>query len=299
MAAKKKGLGRGLDALLGSANIPQKEVSTDASKAVTVSREDVDGELRHLPIEFLQRGRYQPRRDMDPQALEDLASSIKAQGIMQPIVVRPLAGPNQYEIIAGERRWRASQLAGLDKVPCVIRAVSDEAAIAMALIENIQREDLNPIEEAAALQRFQDEFELTHQQVAEAVGKSRTTVTNLLRLMSLSAEAKKLVEHGDLEMGHARAILTLDSGKQTEAARAIVAKGLSVRQTEALVRRLQQEQMDVPDTKIDPDIKLLQDNLSDKLGAPVMIQHSAKGKGKLVIRYSSLDELDGILDHIK
>ncbi|RLT93685.1 ParB/RepB/Spo0J family partition protein [Ketobacter sp.] len=299
MAAKKKGLGRGLDALLGSANIPQKEVSTDASKPVTVSREDVDGELRHLPIEFLQRGRYQPRRDMDPQALEDLASSIKAQGIMQPIVVRPLAGPNQYEIIAGERRWRASQLAGLDKVPCVIRAVSDEAAIAMALIENIQREDLNPIEEAAALQRFQDEFELTHQQVAEAVGKSRTTVTNLLRLMSLSAEAKKLVEHGDLEMGHARAILTLDSGKQTDAARAIVAKGLSVRQTEALVRRLQQEQMAVADTKIDPDIKLLQDNLSDKLGAPVMIQHSAKGKGKLVIRYSSLDELDGILDHIK
>lgn len=299
MAAKKKGLGRGLDALLGSANIPQKEVSTDATKPVSVTREDVDGELKHLPIEFLQRGRYQPRRDMDPQALEDLANSIKAQGVMQPIVVRPLAGPNQYEIIAGERRWRASQLAGLDKVPCVIRSVSDEAAIAMALIENIQREDLNPIEEAAALQRFQDEFELTHQQVAEAVGKSRTTVTNLLRLMSLSAEAKKLVEHGDLEMGHARAILTLDSAKQTEAARTIVAKGLSVRQTEALVRRLQQEQMATGDTKIDPDIKLLQDNLSDKLGAPVMIQHSAKGKGRLVIRYGSLDELDGILDHIK
>ncbi|MBA54337.1 MAG: chromosome partitioning protein ParB [Pseudomonadales bacterium] len=299
MAAKKKGLGRGLDALLGSANIPQKEVSTDASKPVTITREDVDGELKHLPIEFLQRGRYQPRRDMDPQALEDLANSIKAQGVMQPIVVRPIAGPNQYEIIAGERRWRASQLAGLDKVPCVIRSVTDEAAIAMALIENIQREDLNPIEEAAALQRFQDEFELTHQQVAEAVGKSRTTVTNLLRLMSLSAEAKKLVEHGDLEMGHARAILTLDSGKQTEAARAIVAKGLSVRQTEALVRRLQQEKIATGDTKIDPDIKLLQDNLSDKLGAPVMIHHSAKGKGKLVIRYGSLDELDGILDHIK
>ena len=299
MAAKKKGLGRGLDALLGSANIPQKEVSTDASKPVTVSKEDVDGELRHLPIEFLQRGRYQPRRDMDPQALEDLSNSIKAQGVMQPIVVRPLAGANQYEIIAGERRWRASQLAGLDKVPCVIRAVTDEAAIAMALIENIQREDLNPIEEAAALQRFQDEFELTHQQVAEAGGKSRTTVTNLLRLMSLSPEARKLVEHGDLEMGHARAILTLDSAKQTEAGRTIVAKGLSVRQTEALVRRLQQEKIATGDTKIDPDIKLLQDNLSDKLGAPVMIQHSAKGKGKLVIRYGSLDELDGILDHIK
>lgn len=298
MAAKKKGLGRGLDALLSSASIPQKEVSTDTSKPLVVEKEEVDGELKHLPIEFLQRGRYQPRRDMDPQALEDLASSIKAQGIMQPIVVRPV-GKNAYEIIAGERRWRASQLAGLDKVPCVIRAVADEAAIAMALIENIQREDLNPIEEAAALQRFQDEFELTHQQVAEAVGKSRTTVTNLLRLMSLSAEARKMVEHGDLEMGHARAILTLDQTKQTEAARTIASKGLSVRQTEALVRRLQQEKVATGDTRIDPDIKLLQDNLSEKLGAPVMIQHGAKGKGKLVIRYSTLDELDGILDHIK
>lgn len=298
MAAKKKGLGRGLDALLSSASIPQKEVSTDTSKPLVVEKEEVDGELKHLPIEFLQRGRYQPRRDMDPQALEDLASSIKAQGIMQPIVVRPV-GKNAYEIIAGERRWRASQLAGLDKVPCVIRAVADEAAIAMALIENIQREDLNPIEEAAALQRFQDEFELTHQQVAEAVGKSRTTVTNLLRLMSLSAEARKMVEHGDLEMGHARAILTLDQAKQTEAARTIASKGLSVRQTEALVRRLQQEKVATGDTRIDPDIKLLQDNLSEKLGAPVMIQHGAKGKGKLVIRYSTLDELDGILDHIK
>ncbi len=298
MAAKKKGLGRGLDALLSSASIPQKEVSTDTSKPLAVEKEEIDGELKYLPIEFMQRGRYQPRRDMDPQALEDLASSIKAQGIMQPIVVRPIA-KNQYEIIAGERRWRASQLAGLDSVPCVIRAVADEAAIAMALIENIQREDLNPIEEASALQRFQDEFELTHQQVAEAVGKSRTTVTNLLRLMSLSAEARKMVEHGDLEMGHARAILTLDQAKQTEAARTIASKGLSVRQTEALVRRLQQEKIATADTKLDPDVKLLQDNLSDKLGAPVMIQHSAKGKGKLVIRYSSLDELDGILDHIK
>ena len=298
MAAKKKGLGRGLDALLSSASIPQKEVSTDTSKPLVVEKEEVDGELKHLPIEFLQRGRYQPRRDMDPAALEDLANSIKAQGVMQPIVVRPI-GKDSYEIIAGERRWRASQLAGLEKVPCVIRAVADEAAIAMALIENIQREDLNPIEEASALQRFQDEFDLTHQQVAEAVGKSRTTVTNLLRLMSLSSEARKMVEHGDLEMGHARAILTLDQAQQTEAARTIAAKGLSVRQTEALVRRLQQQKIDTGETRIDPDIKLLQDNLSDKLGAPVMIQHGAKGKGKLVIRYSTLDELDGILDHIK
>jgi len=298
MAAKKKGLGRGLDALLGSASIPQKEVPTDASQPVTIPREDIDGELKHIPIEFLQRGRYQPRRDMDPQALEELANSIKAQGVMQPIVVRPM-GSNQYEIIAGERRWRASQLAGLEKVPCVVRSATDEAAIAMALIENIQREDLNPIEEASALQRFQDEFELTHQQVADAVGKSRTTVTNLLRLMNLTPDARKLVEHGDLEMGHARAILPLDAASQTEAARVVVAKGLSVRQTEALVRRMQQMKLATGDQRVDPDIKLLQDNLSDKIGAPVMIQHGAKGKGRLVIRYSSLDELDGILDHIK
>lgn len=299
MSAKKKGLGRGLDALLSSAAIPRKEVPTDPAQAATVSApESLDGELRHLPIEFLERGRYQPRRDMDPQALEDLAASIKAQGIMQPIVVRPI-GAKKYEIIAGERRWRASQLAGLDKVPCVIRDVPDEAAIAMALIENIQREDLNPIEEAAALQRLQDEFELTHQQVADAVGKSRTTVTNLLRLMTLSSEARKLVEHGDLEMGHARAILTLDVAKQNDAARTIVAKGLSVRQTEALVRRLQQEKITTGETRIDPDVKRLQDDLSDRLGAPVLIQHSAKGKGKLVISYTSLDELDGILAHIK
>lgn len=301
MAAKKKGLGRGLDALLGSASIPQKAVSTDAAQAVTTSREDIEGELRHIPIEFLQRGRYQPRRDMDPQALDELAQSIKAQGVMQPIVVRP-QGTNQYEIIAGERRWRASQLAGLDTVPCVVRNVTDDAAIAMALIENIQREDLNPIEEASALQRFQDEFGLTHQQVAEAVGKSRTTVTNLLRLMNLTPEVRKLVEHGDMEMGHARALLPLDAADQSEAARIVVAKGLSVRQTEVLVRRMQQmkdQKAEQGSQRIDPDIKLLQDNLSDKLGAPVMIQHSAKGKGKLVIRYASLDELDGILDHIK
>ena len=301
MAAKKKGLGRGLDALLSSASIPQKEVSTDTSKPLVVEKEEVDGELKHLPIEFLQRGRYQPRRDMDPQALEDLASSIKAQGIMQPIVVRPV-GKNAYEIIAGERRWRASQLAGLDKVPCVIRAVADEAAIAMALIENIQREDLNPIEEAAALQRFQDEFELTHQQVAEAVGKSRTTVTNLLRLMSLSAEARKMVEHGDLEMGHARALLGLNGEPQSEAAAQVVANGLTVRQTEALVRQLnmprKEPNADAP-AKADPDIMRLERILGDRLGARVSIQHNVKGKGKLVINYTNLEELDGILDHIK
>lgn len=297
MAAKKKGLGRGLDALLQSAAAPRKEVPTHEEK-VTQEDVQVDGELRHVPIEFLERGRYQPRRDMDPQALEELAESIKAQGVMQPIVVRPIS-QTKFEIIAGERRWRASQLAGLDKVPCVIRDVPDSAAIAMALIENIQREDLNPIEEAMALQRLQDEFDLTHQQVAEAVGKSRTTITNLLRLISLSAEAKKMLEHGDLEMGHARAILGLEAPRQTEAARVIAARGLSVRQTEALVRRMQQEVEAKPDEKLDPNVKHLQDELSGRLGAPVAIQHSAKGKGKLVIRYGSLDELDGILAHIK
>jgi ParB family chromosome partitioning protein len=219
---------------------------------------------------------------------------------MQPIVVRPLVGKNRFEIIAGERRWRASQIAGLEKVPCVIRDVPDEAALAMALIENIQREDLNPMEEAVALSRLQEEFQLTHQQVAEAVGKSRVTVTNLLRLMTLSPDAKRMLEHGDLEMGHARAILTLDPAKQTEAAKIISAKALSVRQTEDLVRRLQAEQQPKADkTRIDPDIRSLQDDLSTKIGAPVMIQHSAKGKGKLVIAYGNLDELDGILSHIK
>ncbi len=296
--AKRKGLGRGLDALISSAAPPKQEITTSEEQLDPTAQETIDGVLKHLPIEFLERGRYQPRRDMDPQALEELAQSIKTQGVMQPIVVRP-TGKNQYEIIAGERRWRASQLAGLDKVPCVIREVADEAAIAMALIENIQREDLNPIEEAMALHRFQEEFELTQQQVAEAVGKSRTTVTNLLRLMNLSSEAKTMLERGDIEMGHARAILTLESGKQTEAARTIAAKGLSVRQAESLVRRLQQEATAKPEEKLDPNVRKLQDDLSDTLGAPVMIQHTAKGKGKLVIRYGSLDELDGILAHIK
>ena len=295
---KRKGLGRGLDALISSAAPPRQEVTTSEDKLDPTAQQSIDGLLKHLPIEFLERGRYQPRREMDPQALEELAQSIKTQGVMQPIVVRPRA-KNQYEIIAGERRWRASQQAGLEKVPCVIREVTDEAAIAMALIENIQREDLNPIEEAMALHRFQEEFHLTQQQVAEAVGKSRTTVTNLLRLMNLSSEAKTLLERGDIEMGHARAILTLESGKQTEAARTITAKGLSVRQAEALVRRLQQEVTAKPDEKLDPNVRKLQDDLSGTLGAPVMIHHTAKGKGKLVIRYNSLDELDGILSHIK
>ncbi len=303
MSSKRKGLGKGLDALLSAglgvtAPAPEMPINpSDTDQKV----EYKDGKLAHLPVELIQRGKYQPRRDMHPEALEELAESIKVQGVMQPIVVRPI-GEGRYEIIAGERRWRATQLAGLDKIPAVIRDVPDEAAIAMALIENIQRENLNPIEEAVALKRLQDEFELTHAEVAQAVGKSRTTITNLLRLIALSEEVKTLLEHGDLEMGHARALLTLDAETQRAIARQIVAKGLSVRQTEALVR-LHQEGRDTekvkPEVTVSADIRRLQDQLSDTLGAGVEIQHGTKGKGKLVISYNSLDELDGILGHIK
>lgn len=302
---KKRGLGRGLDALLGSHNAAKKVAAeaAAATEATTAeSSESRDGQLRHLPVEFIQRGKYQPRRDMDPDALEELANSIRAQGVMQPIVVRQI-GPDKYEIIAGERRWRASQLAGLDTVPVVIREVPDEAAIAMALIENIQREDLNPMEEAIALSRLQQEFELTHQQIAEAVGKSRATVTNLLRLMSLRDDVQKLLEHGDLEMGHARALLSLSPELQSSTAQQVVSKGLSVRQTESLVRKLLEgkPQSGSEDNTVnaDADIKRLQDSLAEKVGAPVLIQHTVKGKGKLVFHYNSLDELDGILSHIK
>lgn len=287
---KRKGLGRGLDALLGAGDDETEESVGSAEK----------NDLKQLPVEFMTRGKYQPRRDMHPEALEDLANSIRAQGVMQPIVVRPI-GVDKYEIIAGERRWRASQQAGLDTIPALIKDVPDESAMAMALIENIQREDLNAMEEAQALVRLQQEFELTQQQVADAVGKSRTTVTNLIRLTALEQDVQKLLEHGDLEMGHARALLGLDGAVQKEAARTTVAKGLTVRQTEALVRRLQQ-QRDVDTTeekRMDADIKHLQDKLSDQLGADVSIQHNAKGKGRLVLKYNSIEELEGILDHIK
>lgn len=290
MVTKKRGLGRGrgLDMLLGT-NSDAQDVAADKNNPT---------QQKHLPIEFLQRGKYQPRRDMSPQALEDLANSIKAQGIIQPIVVRSI-DTDKYEIIAGERRWRASQMAGLESVPVVIKQVSDEAAIAMALIENIQREDLNPIEEAMALQQLQEEFQLTQQEVANAVGKSRTTITNLLRLMSLRKEVQKMLEYGDLEMGHARAILSLGDEQQLEAANSVVAKGLSVRQTESLVRKMQQEKTAQPKTEPDVDIKHLENELTDKLGAIVNVQHGAKGKGRLVIRYNSLDELEGVLDHLR
>lgn len=290
MAAKKRGLGRGLDALLGGNNATV--LQEEASKADT-------RELQNLTLDLIQRGKYQPRRDMDPTALEELAQSIKAQGVMQPIVVRPIGG-GRFEIIAGERRWRASQQAGLDRIPALVREVPDEAAIAMALIENIQREDLSPIEEAVALQRLQQEFQLTQQQVAEAVGKSRVTITNLLRLIGLPEEVKTLLAHGDLEMGHARALLGLPLERQVEGARHVVARGLTVRQTEALVRQwLNTREKPVEAVKSDPDISRLEQRLAERLGAPVQIKHGQKGKGQLVIRYNSLDELQGVLAHIR
>ena len=297
MSVKKRGLGRGLDALLGAAGTrPAGPAATGDASPVVAGEDSV---FRELPVDLIQRGKYQPRRDIDPESLQELADSIRAQGVMQPIVVRPVSD-RKYEIIAGERRWRAAQLAGLDKIPALVRDVPDNAAIAMSLIENIQREDLNPIEEAAALMRLQQEFELTQQEVANAVGKSRSTVANLLRLMGLREDVRRLVEHGDLEMGHARALLGLEGAQQSQAARSVVGKGLSVRQTEALVRHLlERKEKPVPDRNIDPNIRHLQDDLSRRLGARVEIRHGAGGKGKLVMAYSSLDELDGILSHIK
>lgn len=274
MAAKKRGLGeRGLGALLQGSRVNLDQ-----------ELKDHDGELREVPIDLIQRGRFQPRRDMDPAALQELADSIRQQGVMQPVVVRPIA-EGRFELIAGERRWRATQMAELDRIPAIIRDVPDDAAIAMALIENIQRENLNPIEEAFALQRLQDEFGLTQAQVAEAVGKSRTTITNLLRLISLSEDVRVMLEHGDLEMGHGRAMLTLQPEQQMQVARQVVAKSLSVRQTEALVRRVQQESPNRKKAKgeVDPNIRALQDDLAERLGARVSIDHGQRGKGKLVI----------------
>ncbi|WP_404415702.1 ParB/RepB/Spo0J family partition protein [Marinospirillum sp.] len=297
--AKKRGLGRGLDALLGAANPEPAEVDANTASAPEMTpRQAVEGELKKLPIEKLRPGRYQPRRDMHPEALEELAASIRQQGIMQPVVVRPTG--TEFEIIAGERRWRAAQLAELEFIPALVRDVSDRDVIALALIENLQREDLNPLEEALALQRLQKEFELTQQQVAEAVGKSRSSITNLLRLLNLHKDVRRLLEHGDLEMGHARALLSLDENKQLEAARQVVAKGMSVRQTEALVRKLLETPEAAPaKAPQDPDIRRLEQQLQASLGAAVKIQHSPKGKGKLEIRYTSLAELDGILRHLK
>jgi ParB family chromosome partitioning protein len=298
MAVKKTGLGRGLGALLGQA--PARNEPT----FVPAPTDD----LAKIPLDLLERGRYQPRVDMRPETLQDLADSIKAQGVVQPIVVRPLdppgaAGVQRYEIIAGERRWRAAQMAGLDEIPAVIRRVADEAAVAMSLIENIQRENLNPLEEARALERLVGEFQMTHQAAAEAVGRSRVAVSNLLRLLELSDEVKELVEKRELEMGHARALLGLSARKQqTEVGRLVAKKGLSVRETEALVRRLLDHADAAPAGEraaVDPNIRKLQDDLTDRLGAKVTLQHNARGGGKLIVNYHSLDELDGILERIR
>ena len=259
---------------------------------------DEEERLRNIPIDLIQRGKYQPRVEMNEAALEDLAASIKAQGVMQPIVIRSIAA-QKYEIIAGERRWRASQIAGLSSIPAVVKQVSDEAAIAMSLIENIQRENLNPIEEAMALKRLQDEFELPQQEVASAVGKSRATVTNLMRLIGLHTDVQKMLQVGKLEMGHARALLTLSDTKQVEFAKLVANKGLSVRQTESLVRNVNTGSELDRKKSIDPNIKKLEEDLGEKLGAKVIIQHTEKGKGRLVINYNSLDELDGILVHLE
>jgi ParB family chromosome partitioning protein len=292
MSARKRGLGRGLDALLATSQ------STSQRETDAAATEATQSELSKLPIEFLVPGKYQPRKDMSPDALEDLASSIRAQGVIQPIVVRKV-DDNKYEIIAGERRWRASQLAQLDEVPCLVKDVPDEAAVAIALIENIQREDLNAMEEAQALDRLMNEFSLTHQEVAEAVGKSRTTVTNLLRLNNLNDDVKLLVEHGDIEMGHARALLALDGEQQSEAANVVSGKGLTVRDTEKLVKKLLEPEKPKQEKKIDPDVQNLMTRLSENLGAPVTIDHNAKGKGKLVISFDDLQQLDGIITKIQ
>jgi ParB family chromosome partitioning protein len=302
MADKKRGLGRGLEALLGQA-AARPAVAPAAPKPAGAD------ELAHLPVDLLERGKYQPRLDMREESLAELADSIRAQGVVQPIVVRPVGTPapgasQRYEIIAGERRWRAAQMAGLAAVPAVIRHVADEAAVAMSLIENIQRENLNPLEEARALDRLITEFALTHQEAADAVGRSRAAVSNLLRLLELPDEIKALVEQRSLEMGHARALLGLQARRQqVEVGGLIAKKGLSVREAEALVRRMLAKaagggEHAEPERK-DPDISRLENDLAEKLGAKVEVRHTASGKGRLVISYHSLDELDGILGHIQ
>ncbi|MDN5869273.1 MAG: ParB/RepB/Spo0J family partition protein [Nitrococcus sp.] len=287
MTNKSRGLGRGLDALLNS-------VSEQGDRQGLAE----GGELRKIPLDMLQRGRYQPRSRFDPAALQELADSIRAQGVVQPIVVRP-ERDGRYEIIAGERRWRAAQLAGVADVPALVRDLPDQAVVAVALIENIQREDLNPIEEASALKQLTSEFGMTHQEVASSVGRSRASVSNLLRLLELAEEVKGLIGEGRLEMGHGRALLALDSPRQVEAARRVVGKGLSVRETESLVRRLREQPSPAKTHATDPNIRQLQDDLASRLGAAVRIQHGKTGKGRMVIQYSSIEELDGILERIK
>lgn len=284
MTKKKKRLGRGLDALLSSSS-PVEQPASDSSNP------------NSLPIEQLQPGEYQPRTRMDEESLQELAASIKSQGIIQPILVRPVVG-GRYEIIAGERRWRAAQLARLDEVPVLIRNIPDEATLAVALIENIQRENLNPVEEAVGLKRLMSEFDLTHEEIAKSVGRSRTAVTNLLRLLGLSHGAKQLLEHGKIEMGHARALLGLEIGKQDYAAAEVYKKKLSVRETEALVRRINEPKKAAKKAAKSADILRLEEELAEVLGTTVSVEDK-NGKGKIVIDYRSLDILDGIIKHIK
>ena len=289
MSSKRRGLGRGLDALLGA--------SADAHLAAVVA----DHQLRELPVDLVVRGRFQPRMHIAPESLEELTQSIRARGVVQPIIVRPAQDGRHFEIIAGERRWRAAQAAGLTEVPAIVREVADDAAFAIALIENIQREDLNPIEEAAAVGRLIEEFNLTHQEAADAIGRSRVGVSNLLRLLDLGDEARALLEQGELDMGHARALLALKGEIQSRAAREVVSKALTARQTEDLVRRMK-EPADAKPAAVpgdDPDVRRLTEKLSETLGARVQILRGGVGKGRLVIHYTSLDELDGILERIK
>ena len=278
---KPKGLGRGLDALLAG------------------NRDEEDkGELQTLALDRLQPGKYQPRTRMDPGSLDELAASIRAQGLMQPILVRPV-GPDRYEIIAGERRWRASRLAELEYVPCLVRQIPDEAALAMSLIENIQREDLNPLEEAAGIQRLVDEFGMTHQQAADAVGRSRSAASNLLRLLNLAAQVQELLMAGDIDMGHARALLPLDEASQIQVANQVAARGHSVRETEHLVYRMLNPHAQKSPAAPDRDLLRLQEELADKLGATVKIRANRKGAGELSIRFGDLDQLDGLLGRLK
>ena len=290
MTIRKRGLGRGLDALLGLG-------------ADQVAIEEVNGDqLKLVPLDLIQRGQYQPRLDIKAESLQELADSIKAQGVVQPIVIRPLGDGGRYELIAGERRWRATQIAGLSTIPAIVKRVPDAQAMSIALIENIQREQLNPIEEALALERLVREFDMTHQLLADAIGRSRAAVSNLLRLLELEAPCREMLERGDLEMGHARALLGLAGTTQVEAGRKIATAGLNVREAEALVRRLRGDIPDrAPATKrtVDPNVHQLEQSLAERLGAQVAIRHASGGRGTLTIHYGSLDELDGILGHIK
>jgi ParB family chromosome partitioning protein len=289
MSAKKSPLGRNLSSMLSESTLQH---------AVENTRHGSAGQdtLRDLPLDLITPGPYQPRSVFDTARLEELAESIRQQGVIQPVVVRS-TGDNEYQLIAGERRWRAAQMAGVEKIPAIIRDVPDEIAIAMALVENIQRENLNPIEEATALKRLVEEFQMTHQQAGDAVGRSRSAVSNLLRLLELSVEVKELVDARHLEMGHARALLTLEPSLQARAAREVVRKDLSVRQTEQLVRRMKNPPQKRTRT-LDPDIRRLQDTLAEKLCAKVTLTHNTDGKGKMVINYNSSDELDGILQQM-